>query len=91
MNGILVIDSGVLQCCHNFIKPYFLRLIPAFMVIARIKIIVSAVIMTHVRSMLKSAFDYFIVIMTQPETFDSKARRLQTIDDYQPKRETCAY
>ena len=86
MNGILVIVSGVLQCCHNFIKPYFLPLTPDFMVIARIK-----VIMTHVRSMLKSAFDYFIVIMTQPETFDSKVRRLQTIDDYQPKRETCAY
>lgn len=47
--------------------------------------------MSHVRSMLKSAFDYFIVIMTPSETFVSKARRLQTIDDYQPKRETCVY
>ncbi len=47
--------------------------------------------MTHVRSMLKFAFNYFIVIMAQSETFDSKVRRLQSIDDYQPKRETCAY
>ena len=64
---------------------------PAFMLIARIKIVMSAVIMTHVRSMLKFAFNYFIVIMAQSETFDSKVRRLQSIDDYQPKRETCAY
>lgn len=47
--------------------------------------------MTRVRSVLKFAFDYFIAIMTQTETFDSNLRRLQYFDDYLPERETCAY